>query len=138
MRRRSKFGKAFMILICVAVFISLFSLIVMSLWNAILPNVLHVTNITFWQAMGILVLSKILFGGFGGWGNKNHKFKQKMHEKWHGMNEAEREEFRASMRARWKGWCQPAREDRSFRDHFFRDKSGVKEEPGVKGESGAE
>ena len=44
------------------------SAIVMWLWNAILPNVVNVSSITYWQAMGILVLSKILFGGFGFWG----------------------------------------------------------------------
>lgn len=43
-----------------------FSGIVMLLWNGILPTVLHVSAITLWQAMGILLLSKILFGGFKG------------------------------------------------------------------------
>jgi hypothetical protein len=36
----------------------------MSLWNCLLPEILGVKSITFWQAMGILILSKILFGGF--------------------------------------------------------------------------
>lgn len=40
--------------------------IVMWLWNMLLPEIIGVKNITYWQAMGILVLSKILFGGFGG------------------------------------------------------------------------
>lgn len=107
MRRRSKFGKVFMILVCVAAFISLFSYVVMSLWNAILPDVLHVSVINFWQAMGILVLSKILFGGFGGWGGRKHAWKKKMEERWGNMNDKEREEFRASMKSRFNRWCQP-------------------------------
>ena len=42
---------------------------VMTLWNALLPAILGVSFITFWQAMGLLLLSRILFGGFGrgGW-----------------------------------------------------------------------
>ena len=36
----------------------------MFLWNAILPATLHLPIINYWQALGLLVLSKILFGGF--------------------------------------------------------------------------
>ena len=43
-----------------------FSFIVMTLWNNILVAVLHVGVISFVQAIGILVLSKILFSGFRG------------------------------------------------------------------------
>ncbi len=52
-----------------------FSGAVMLLWNNILPVVFHIGTITFWQAMGILLLSKMLlllskmlFGGFRGRG----------------------------------------------------------------------
>ena len=43
-----------------------FSTVVMLLWNGILPAVLHVGMITFWQAAGLLLLARILFGGFKG------------------------------------------------------------------------
>ena len=105
---RTKGGKVFMILLCVVAFVSLFSYIVMALWNAILPEVLHVQAITFWQAMGILVLSKILFGGFGGWGGRKHEWKQKMQEKWQHMSPEEREKFRDAMKNRFGNrWCKP-------------------------------
>ena len=52
--------KAIKIILFVALGIVGFGFIVMSLWNAILPVVLGVKVITFWQALGILVLSKIL------------------------------------------------------------------------------
>jgi len=58
--------KGLMILVFGAAAVAVFSFIVMSLWNAILPAVIGVKLISFWQALGILVLSKILFGGFGG------------------------------------------------------------------------
>ena len=43
-----------------------FSGLVMLLWNSILPTVLHVGMITFWQAAGLLLLARMLFGGFRG------------------------------------------------------------------------
>jgi len=81
----------------------LFSAIVMALWNAILPGVTGVKQITFIQAMGILVLSKILFGGFrGGWrGGRGHYQWSKMEAKWQDMTPEEREKFKAE----WTDRC---------------------------------
>ena len=80
----------------------LFNLAVMLLWNAILPAVLGVKTITFWQALGILVLSKILFGGFGGRGWRgNPQWKHKMKQRWDNMTPEERENFKAE----WKNRC---------------------------------
>ncbi len=42
----------------------LLPVVVMLLWNAILPEVIGVKVINYWQALGIFILSKILFGGF--------------------------------------------------------------------------
>ncbi|MBK6526662.1 MAG: hypothetical protein IPG07_14625 [Crocinitomicaceae bacterium] len=39
--------------------------VVMLLWNWLMPTLFGLTIITFWQALGILILSKILFGGHG-------------------------------------------------------------------------
>jgi hypothetical protein len=107
MKRGYKAGKIIMIAICVAGAIALFTFIVMSLWNAILPSVIHVGTITFWQALGILVLSKILFGGFHGkggrWQEKRQHWKEKMQAKWQGMSPEEREKFKQS----WKNRCGP-------------------------------
>lgn len=66
MRRPGRFRFMFPIIFIAAAL--LFSAIVMAIWNAILPNVTGVKPITYIQAIGILVLCKILFGGFhGGW-----------------------------------------------------------------------
>ncbi len=46
-------------------FIALGSAVVMLLWNSLLPEIFGVKAITYWQAAGVLVLSKILFGGIG-------------------------------------------------------------------------
>jgi Ca2+/H+ antiporter, TMEM165/GDT1 family len=101
--KKSKAGKVLMIIGIAAAAIAAFGFIVMSLWNAILPAVIGVKAISFVQALGILVLSKILFGGFGrggGWGRRM-EFKEKMREKFAGMTPEEREKFKAE----WKNRC---------------------------------
>ncbi|MCY7357942.1 MAG: hypothetical protein LH609_10850 [Rudanella sp.] len=82
--------------------------VVMSLWNALLPTILGVTTITFWQALGLLVLSRILFGGWGrgggGWqrgGPRQQHWKEKMTERWQTLTPEQREQ----MKARWKDRC---------------------------------
>jgi hypothetical protein len=63
MKRKLLYGLFF-----IGVFLVL-SGIAMFLWNALLPQLVHVTVINYWQALGLMVLSRILFGsfGFGGW-----------------------------------------------------------------------
>lgn len=34
----------------------------MQLWNSLVPQLFHLSAITFWQDVGLLVLSKLLFG----------------------------------------------------------------------------
>ncbi len=82
----------------------------MWLWNAILPSLLHVNTITYWQSVGLLLLCRILFGGFrfAPSGNKP-RFGNRweaMREKWKGMSNEERMKFRAEMRNR----CKPGEE----------------------------
>lgn len=73
---------------------------VMLLWNAILPAVIGVSVITYWQALGILVLSKILFGGFGRGPSKHRRYKHRMKEKFMNMTDEQKEAFKAEWRAR--------------------------------------
>ena len=67
-----------------AALIIVLGLLVMSLWNALLPAILGVKSIGFWQALGLLALSRILFGGLGfrpgmfGMGQA----RRRMHERW--------------------------------------------------------
>ena len=103
MKRRNRFW-AFIPLFVLAL-VALFSFIVMSLWNNILVGVLHISTINFWQALGILVLSKILFGGFPGgrWGrhdHRGHQWRKEMLSKWNTMTPEEREQFKRDYRNR--------------------------------------
>ena len=90
--------------IAIAAGVFVFGSVVMLLWNALLPAVLGVSVITFWQALGILILSKILFGGFGG-GHGHHRSHHYGHHhsngKWMSMSPEEREK----MKSEWKSRC---------------------------------
>ena len=46
----------------VIVFGSLFGLLVQYLWNATLVSLLGVSEMAFWQAIGVLILAKLFFG----------------------------------------------------------------------------
>jgi Ca2+/H+ antiporter, TMEM165/GDT1 family len=90
-----------------ALAVAAFGFIVMSLWNAILPAVLGVKAITFVQALGIFILSKILFGGFrggGGWSRKKQEWKMRMQDKWQNMSAEERQQWKEKMRGRCRNW----------------------------------
>lgn len=104
MRGKSR-AKVPMIIFFGLLFLTAFSFVVMFLWNAILPDVLNAKPINFWQSLGLLVLSKILFSGLGGWGRKRRYLHQRMHEKWHNMSPEEREKFKQEWKHRcgWKG-----------------------------------
>jgi Ca2+/H+ antiporter, TMEM165/GDT1 family len=103
--KRGKFKMAILLPIFFIGAILLFGAIVMFLWNNILPAVIGVRTITFIQALGILLLSKILFGGFGrrgGWHREKHmQWRNKWREKWSAMTPEEREKFKAE----WKNRC---------------------------------
>ena len=68
---------------------------VMALWNATLPAVAGFHAITFAQALGLLVLSRILFGGLRGRGSR--RWRTRMHQRWRQMTPEEREHVRARM-----------------------------------------
>jgi hypothetical protein len=71
----------------------------MHLWNWLMPMLFGLHVITFWQGLGLLVLCRILFGGWGG-GNKGGPRRDKS-ERWARMTPEEREKFRQNMRQRW-------------------------------------
>lgn len=93
-------------IICVFAVATLLGYVVMSLWNNILTEVLHVQVISFWQAFGILVLCKILFGGIKGfgWRGGHYGWKKEMQEKWQHMSPEEREKLKEEWRNRCRVW----------------------------------
>ena len=84
------------------------SFVVMSLWNWLMPTLFGLRMITFWQAMGLLVLSKILLGGFRGRPGGGMHWRRRMMERWEQMTPEEREKFRQGMRGRCGPFEPPA------------------------------
>ena len=68
--------------------------VVKLLWNWLLPPLFGLRQITFWQALGILLLCRILFGGFRSHGPRRSRFRRRMAERWERMTPEERERFR--------------------------------------------
>jgi hypothetical protein len=83
-----------------ALFITVAGFVVMSLWNWLMPALSTMHPINFWQAVGLLVLSKILFGGTRGRLGRHMYWRHRMMERWEQMVPEEREKFRQAMRGR--------------------------------------
>jgi len=74
-------------------FIFLGGTLVKVLWNWLMPMLFGLREVTFWQAVGLLGLSRILFGGLGGGSGSRGR--------WTGhMSQEERERMRQRMRDR--------------------------------------
>lgn len=104
---RSKFNrnrkKFFLIPIGAVALLAIISYVVMQLWNHLLPEILHVNTITFWQAAGLFILCKILFG-FGKGGGGAAWGKRKMADRMNCMSPEEREQFKAEMKNKLCNW----------------------------------
>jgi len=90
-----------LILLGVLAFIVIGGEVVKQLWNWLLPAIFGWSQITFWQALGILALCRILFGGFGCPGSVGSNVRRRMEERCESMTPEERERFRQRMRERW-------------------------------------
>jgi len=103
MKNKIKFG--FMGILAMLVTCAVFAVAVRLLWNALLPQIFALPQISYLQAAGLLILSRLLFGGIGddmrsgavrrGAGRGGHLFdhSNKLREKWMNMSEEERKGF---------------------------------------------
>jgi hypothetical protein len=100
----------FLIPLAVVGFLALFTYAVFALWNCVLVDVLAVKTITYWQALGLLVLAKILFGGFPHrrGGACGHFRERMMSKRWESATPEQREQMREEMRHRFGDWPRPS------------------------------
>ena len=82
-------------------FIAIGGELVLHLWNWLLPPLFGWRQITFWQALGMLLLCRILFGGLGLHGSGRSSFRRRMEERCEHMTPEERERFRQRFRERF-------------------------------------
>jgi hypothetical protein len=86
-------GAAFLVL--AIAFVAVLSFVVMSLWNMLIPSLFGGPTVRYLQAVGLLVLSRILFGGFRGRGGPHGRWRQRMwQERWERMTPEERARLR--------------------------------------------
>ncbi|MFT6321874.1 MAG: hypothetical protein ACJAT4_002804 [Granulosicoccus sp.] len=103
----------------VVLFVGIAGAAVMFLWNAIIPEVTGWKPLTYWQAIGILVLFKILFGGFRRGSGRHQRRRSRwkeMRNKWKGMDPEERKQMKEkwvkmdaeekkAFKQKWKNYC---------------------------------
>ena len=95
-----RMGKVLKIVVLVALALTAFGFVTEHLWNWLMPAIFGLKTITFLQALGLVVLSKILLGGFHKHGGGPRGWKRGMEERWARMTPEERERFRAGMKGR--------------------------------------
>jgi len=82
-----------------------FGWVTMALWNWLVPELFNGPQLNFWQALGLLILSKILFSGLGGKKGGHHGpapyWKQRLHEKFSKMPADQRAEFKRRLNEKW-------------------------------------
>ena len=100
--KRHWVGKFFKVAVIGMGAIATVGFVVMLLWNALLPALFGSPALSYFQAVGLLILSRILVGGFRGWpgGGPGWHWKRRMLERWDQMTPEERERFRQGMRVR--------------------------------------
>jgi len=92
--------KYLFILIPLGLFLIL-SWIIMLLWNNLIPTIFDLKSITYFQAMGLFILSRLLFGNLGFRNRKPPFMNQNLKEKWINMTEDEKIKFKEE----WKNRC---------------------------------
>jgi len=135
MKNNIKFG--FMGILAMLATCAVFAVAVMLLWNALLPQIFALPQISYLQAAGLLILARLLFGGIGdemrrgaahrGARRDGHPFDRgnKLREKWMNMSEEERKEFMEKEKDFFRFHKGFSRFHDSFTDNEKPEQSGV-------------
>jgi hypothetical protein len=103
MVRRSTAGivaRLFAIFLFVLIAVAGFGQAVLQLWNRLMPTLFGLPAVTFWQAVGLLALSWILFGGWRGYPSRSWSWRRRVRERWAEMTPEERQAFREAVEGR--------------------------------------
>ena len=100
----SRFPRFILFLLFIFAVLVPLGFIIMALWNNILAVIFPIALINFWQALGLFLLSKLLFGGLPGkpaWAGRRHNRREmeEMRNKWFNLSPEERKNFRQDMRS---------------------------------------
>jgi hypothetical protein len=101
------FKKAIKFVILGFLAVALFGFVTMQLWNWLIPDLFHGPTINIYQALGLFVLSKILFSGFGrrGCGGPRHNlfWRKRFERKMAKLSPEEREKYMQKFSNCWGG-----------------------------------
>lgn len=117
--------KIIFFIILFIVFILLFGYAFMWLWNWLMPDIFGLTTLTYWQAIGLLILAKLVFGGFEGQGpgkkSKKSKGRCAPGERWDSKSDF----------SKWKHYDGFWREEgeKAYHDYVERKMNGNKKSP---------
>lgn len=103
-RNNKKYFKFFLFFPIMLLGLSVLGFVVMKLWNWLMPFLFNLPELSFWQALGLFALSKLLFGSFhfNGRNRKMHYNKMALKQKMMSMSDEERQLFKEQ----WKHRCQ--------------------------------
>jgi len=93
-----------------ALFVTAALFLTQYLWNWLVPELFHGPSIGLGQTFGLLLLSRMLFGGFrggraGDWARRRKAWQQRMAGRLEHLSPEEREKFRQQMQQRCgMGW----------------------------------
>jgi hypothetical protein len=102
-----------------AIFLTALGFGVRELWNCLIPDLFHGPVVTFWQALGLCLLGKLLFGWHGGgpgkFGRTKEQWRRKMQQRMEHMTPEEKEKMREKLRRcmpmRWNDWTEDERKE---------------------------
>jgi hypothetical protein len=98
--KKRRLLKGVMFAVFAAVALAVFGLAVMLLWNWLTPAIFGWKTLTFWQALGLVVLTRTLFGGFRGRPGGGMAWRHRMGERWEKMTPEERDKMREVLLSR--------------------------------------
>jgi hypothetical protein len=105
MRKKKILWIAPLAILGMIIFVWIGGQLVMHLWNWLVPELFGVRQVTFWQALGLLALCRILFGGLG-LGGRRSNFRRRIDERWDHMTPEERDKIRQGLHGKW-GCAEP-------------------------------
>ena len=110
MNRNSRLLRGLRFVLFAALFVAVIGFGTQALWNWLVPPLFGGPAISLLQTYGLLLLSRLLLGGFGrggargGWA-RHRAWKRRMASRLHSLSPEEKEKFRQQMRQRCgMGW----------------------------------
>ena len=88
--------------ICAIVAVFLFGYVFQMLWNTLIPDLFQGPEITYWQGIGLIVLGKLMTGGFGSGMSCGCDCKKKKNSGWKSSCDNKTEEEKAEMKKKFK------------------------------------